>query len=210
MGSAYLFHGPKARESAIRYSESKGRPLLPPIGTGGLGVKASREISEILSSIPIGTSLGMIVIGPMDDASSEASDALLKTFEEFDSRYVCPVLWAADEGGVPATIRSRCLRVWCPADPGFSPEAPFLKIAEGICEAAIRQRIASVIEHLAEQTGYEAEVVRASVEVLTRREDWPVEERLKLWGRLRDALGSHYRAERPLTPLAVLSAFLGA
>jgi DNA polymerase III delta prime subunit len=163
----------------------------------------------MLSAIPIGTSLGMVVIGPMDDTSLEASDALLKTFEEFDSRYVCPVLWAEDEGGVPATIRSRCLRVWCPADPGFSPETPFLKIAEGICDAAIRQRIASVIEHLAEQTGYETELVRASVEVLTRREDWPVEERIKLWGRLRDALGSHHGAERPLTPLAVLSAFLG-
>ena len=203
--STLLFHGPTSRDVAIEEAEKIGRLLAEPFGDDGLKVETAREIVEMLSTAPIGDQLGVVVIGPFDDVTVQASDALLKTLEEFDSRFVQPILWAMDVGSVTGTIRSRCLPRWCPALPGHSPERPYLGAAERLCEAALRRRTAAVIEHLKENEGMEGDLMRASAEVLINKEEWPLEVRLLLWESIRKTLKA-YR-DKP-TALGALSAFL--
>ena len=108
MGSSILFYGPGARQAALNLASSTGFLLAEPFGDDGLKVEQAREIAELLRSAPISEQMGMLVVGPLDDAAtSKSSDALLKSLEE-PSPYVQAVLWADDLGGVPATIRSRC------------------------------------------------------------------------------------------------------
>lgn len=155
--------------------------------------------------IPVGDERGSIVIGPLDDASVNATDAMLKAIEEHDTRYVIPVLWATDIGSVIGTIQSRCHAVWCPGDPNVSEEAAFLKIAENLCRAALQRKVLVVVETLKEIEGQEAEVMRASVEVLSKKDNWPIKARLLLWDSLREALLAHNQG---MNSLAALSAYL--
>lgn len=203
--STLLFHGPTSRDTAIAEAERIGRLLAEPFGDDGLKVETAREIVEMLSTAPIGDKIGTVVIGPFDDVTVQASDAMLKTLEEFDSRFVQPLLWAMDVGSVTGTIRSRCLAQWCPALPGHSPERPYLGAAERLCEAALRRRTAAVIEYLKDNAGLEADLMRASAEVLATKEDWSLDARLLLWESIRKTLIA-YR-DKP-TPLAALAAFL--
>lgn len=182
-----------------------GRLLAEPFGDDGLKIDTAREIIEILSSCPVGDKIGTVVIGPFDDVTEQASDAMLKTIEEFDDRYVLPVLWAMDIGSVMGTIQSRCLARWCPALKGHSPERPYLGSAERLCEAALRRRTAAVIEYLKENEGLEGDLMRASAEVLVMRDDWSLDARILLWESIRKTLKS-YR-DKP-TALGALSAFL--
>lgn len=200
-----LYHGPTAREAALRSAESEGRLLAPPFGDDRLKVDTSREIVEMLSSAPVGDQIGTIVVGPFDDATPEASDGLLKLLEDFDGRYVLPVLWAKDVGDVAPTIRSRCLEQWCPAPAGHSPEEPHLVAARQLCEAALRRRTAAVVEHLGENKGLETEIVRAACEVLATEEGWRLEARMKLWERIREVLAD---SRGNLSQTAMLAAFL--
>jgi hypothetical protein len=204
--STLLYHGPRSREIAVDKAMAMGRMLAPPFGDDGLKVAIAREIVETLSSVPLGDQLGTVVIGPFDSATPEASDSLLKVLEEFDGRYLQPLLWAKDAGLVSGTIRSRCLLEWCPSQPGFSPEQPFLERGRKLCESALRRRTASVLELLKENDGCEAELFRASAEILATKEDWNLEVRLRLWESLREHLVRVGR--RDPTPLAAQSAFL--
>ena len=77
-----LFHGPSARDKAVSLSLEIGRPVGDPVGDKGLKVDDSREIVELASHSGIGDKAPTIVVGPIDQASPEASDALLKTLEE--------------------------------------------------------------------------------------------------------------------------------
>ncbi len=182
-----LFHGPRGREEAVTWAETTGR-LIAPVEGGRLKIDQSREFGELLTAIPIGDRIGTLVIGPMDDATPEASDSLLKRLEECDTKYVHPALWAEDIGRVVGTIQSRTVGKWCPSEPGFVPEAPFLAAATVLCDAAIRGRMASIIETLAENEGNEAELLAASALVLRTKDDWDLESRLRLWSHLRGAL----------------------
>jgi len=200
-----LFHGPRARAAAVERAASIGRLLSEPIGDGGLNIEDSRRVVELFSSVPLGDKLGVVVIGPLDEAvSAEAGDALLKTFEEFDGRYTQPVLWAHDAHRVSGTIRSRCLQEWCPAEPGFSPQAPYIEHAKALCEAALRRRTAAILEYLSEHKKQEGEILRAAAEVLAHQEEWPLEARLTLWESLRGIL----KHNRDPSPLAAVAAFL--
>jgi len=87
----------------------------PPIGDEGLKVDDARQVVSLLSTTPVGTQIGTLVVGPMDNATVFAADALLKKVEEFNGELVMPILWAFDIGGVRPTIRSRCLSRWAPA-----------------------------------------------------------------------------------------------
>lgn len=200
--AAYLFHGPCARGEAIRKAESLGRMISDPLGETGLGVDQGREIASLLLFIPVGDERGTLVIGPFDLASREAADSLLKTIEEHDSRYVIPVLWAEDIEAVSSTIRSRCHEVWCP---GSYPESVFAKVAEGICRAALENKMLVLIESLKELEGQENDVVRAAVGVLVNKSEWPLERRLLLWESLRDSLERH---RGNMNFMSALAAFL--
>lgn len=82
----------------------------------GLNIDQMRQASATLAQTPIGDRVCSVVIGPLDSLSVEGIlDVLLKTLEEGTSR-VRGFLWALDEGQVSATIRSRCLEVWCPGE----------------------------------------------------------------------------------------------
>jgi len=203
--STLLYHGPASRDAAVESAENLGRLLAEPFGDDGLKVDSAREIVEMLSTCPVGDKIGTVVIGPFDDVTVQASDAMLKTLEEFDGRFVQPILWAMDIGSITGTIRSRCLAHWCPALAGHSPERPYLGAAERICEAALRRRTAAVIEYLKENEGLEGDLMRASAEVLVTKEDWPIDARLLLWESIRSTL-KQYR-DKP-TALGALSAFL--
>ena len=90
--------------------------MAPPIGDGGLKVDEARNAVSLLLTSPF-SGIGCLVIGPMNRASNQSSDALLKIIEEFDGEYVQPILWAEDLEDVTKTIRSRCIARWVWADP---------------------------------------------------------------------------------------------
>jgi len=118
MSSCILFHGPGAREAVLKEVLKTGPLIAPPFGDEGLKTDDAREIVTALYSIPVGVSVGTVVVGPMDSdrANPKACDVLLKRLEEFDDGTVQPFLWAYDLGSVTPTIRSRCLARWAPAD----------------------------------------------------------------------------------------------
>ena len=123
MSSCLLFHGPGAKAAAMQKAVSAGRLLAPPFGEDGLKTDDAREVVELLFSTPLGMDIGVIVVGPMDEANLKASDVLLKRIEEFRGDLILPILWAHDLGGVTPTIRSRCLEHWSPATAAEADEA---------------------------------------------------------------------------------------
>lgn len=201
--SAFLFHGPMARSEAIKRAESLGRMIAPPVGDVGLKVDMSRAVVDLLQAIPVGDERGSLVIGPFDQATVEAADALLKAIEEHNAKYVVPVLWAEDIGSVVGTIRSRCHEVWCPEE--NSLRSPFYKVAEGICRAALERKTLLLMEQLKEIEGQEDDILRASVEVLISKEEWPLGVRVLLWNSLREAVVLH---RGNMNFLAALSAYM--
>jgi len=68
---------------------------------------------ELLLSCPVGSKIGVVVVGPLDEAQPKALDVLLKPVEEHHADVVRPILWAWDIGGLPATLLSRCQTRWC-------------------------------------------------------------------------------------------------
>lgn len=115
MASCLLFHGPGAKLAACEEAARIGRLLAEPFGDdeGGLKVDDAREAVALLSTTPLGSQKGVVIVGPMDGtATLKSADVLLKSIEEFRGEFVQPILWANDLGGVPLTIRSRCLEKW--------------------------------------------------------------------------------------------------
>jgi hypothetical protein len=114
MATPFLFHGPMARDRAVERAEAIGRPLSDPIGDAGLRVEDSRTIVLLSNQSGVGDRAPSLVVGPLDGATPEAADALLKTLEDGSSGPLRLVLWADYLGGVRSTIRSRTHSVWCP------------------------------------------------------------------------------------------------
>ena len=112
--SCLLLHGPGARQAALDEANRLGRLVAPPFGDEGLKVADAREIVLLLLNTPVGNDLGVVIVGPVDEAWPKASDVLLKRLEEFPGEVVRPVLWANDIGGVSPTVRSRCIDRWVP------------------------------------------------------------------------------------------------
>lgn len=144
-----LYHGPSARDRAVREAGSENyRPVAPPVGDDGLKVDDSRTLVELLSSAPVGDKQGSLVLGPLDRTTPEAGDALLKTLEEFGEGPTRVFAWAWDLSGVSPTIRSRTLSVWCP---GPDPLAHLAKKAQALHDALAAGKLHTVLELLAEE-----------------------------------------------------------
>ena len=109
-----LFHGPEARDRAVQKALSEGRLVSEPVGDKGLKVDDSRRVVEISMNPGVGDKPPYVVIGPLDAATPEAADALLKTLEEVENTPLRIVLWADYLGEVIPTIRSRTHQIWCP------------------------------------------------------------------------------------------------
>lgn len=195
--SPILFHGPSARDAALGAAAELGRLVREPFGDDGLKIAESREIIDLMNNTPVGDEPGVVVMGPMDLAQQVATDVLLKSIEEFDDRIVRPVLWALDEAEVSPTIRSRCLRRWCPGQ--LEVEEHVLDIARGLVESSLVGDVAAVIEALKEQEPRDV-LVAAARSLRDRGID---EETEALWEALRGPL----RLRNP-TATEALAAFL--
>lgn len=141
--SAILYYGPGAEQDALAEAQRVGRLLAPPFGSEGLKVDGAREAVALLGAPPVGDRLGVIVIGKMDEVNPQAADVLLKSIEEFDPRAVLPILWARDLGGVPDTIRSRCLDRWSHAD--LDDDEPLYDLARRIVDLHAAGDIARLV-----------------------------------------------------------------
>lgn len=180
--TAMLFHGPLARERALRKARELGALVHEPFGEEGLKIDDSREIVELMSTVSVGDKVGTLVIGPLDQARQAATDALLKSLEEFNPEIICPVLWANDAGDVSQTIRSRCREVFCPGSIQLEDED--LERARELVEASIRRDRATVIE-LWKEMG-EQKIIPALTKVLSSSLD--SKRTLALWEKIRPTL----------------------
>jgi hypothetical protein len=169
-----------------------GRLLGDPVGDGGLSVKDARQAVLLLQSTPVGSEKGVVVVGPMDRLrSAKANDALLKRIEEFDGRYVQPILWAHDYGGVSETIRSRCLSFWSPLDDEFAEDDDFFVSAGwdllNVTLGREYWRFSEILDRFKGKKDWEHTLLSYLVEAL--RQDLVIsnepEPRLDLWRRLR-------------------------
>ena len=195
--SPILFHGPNARRAAMAKVSVIGRLIHEPFGEEGLKIAESREIVELMNSASVGDKPGVIVMGPMDRANRASQDVLLKNIEEFNDRIIRPILWAFDEMEVIPTIRSRCLRQWCPGLMMRNEEA--LEAARSAVECSLIRDIPGLVEVLREKDA--RQVLEATAQVLADR---GIDDSTKsLWERVRSIL----RFKNP-TPTEALSAFL--
>jgi len=146
MASCILYHGPGARLAALEEADRIGRLLLPPVGDTGLKVDEARQVVDVLMSIPVGSDKGVLVIGPMDHSNFKSSDVLLKTIEEFDGRYVQPILWAHDLGGVTETVRSRCLDRWAPEAEAEDENDGLVALGYDLVQCSLEGELARLIQ----------------------------------------------------------------
>ena len=149
MPSPVLLHGPHARSEAVQLSLKVGRLIADPIGDDGLKVDASREIVALAGNAGVGDKPPVVIVGPLDRATPEAGDALLKTLEDLSTAPLRIILWADYYGGVIGTIRSRTLERWCPPEPGWV--SPFMDApAEALYTAWERRDPLACMEALRE------------------------------------------------------------
>ncbi len=105
MRTPILYHGP----GALKVASEKPGNMLGWMGASGLTVGETRELLALLQHP---RKRGVLLLGPLDEGTKEALDALLKTLEE-PPEHIELRLFAGEEGRVPATIRSRCVRYFC-------------------------------------------------------------------------------------------------
>lgn len=145
--SCWLFHGPGAKDAALSAASKAGFLLCDPVGEEGLKVDEARGIASLLLESTFSEAKGVVVVGPMDLASNKASDALLKSIEQFNA-YVQPILWANDLGGVSPTIQSRCLTFWSPALVDEEVDEQFSDIARELVFGALDGNLETVLRVL--------------------------------------------------------------
>lgn len=204
--SCRLYHGPGARQAALTEASRLGRLLHEPFGDEGLKVEEAREFVLLMQCPPVGEDCGVVIAGPLDHAAPKSSDVLLKSVEE-PPPYVHPLLWATDLGGVSATIRSRCLPVWCPVGPHQVGDDELEGTARELLNAVLAGRLDQVpvlvakVKSTPKQRGRETELVAEVVEAMTVMLDNP--KVLALWDRVRELA-----TWRNPTQVEVMSAFL--
>ena len=106
-----LYYGEGAEDAALDAAEVYGRIEAVLGSEKGVRKDDARAMLALHNSPPASDGFSAVVIGPMDLATVDASDALLKVVEE-PSMLTKPFLWAYDLGQVSKTIRSRCHTVW--------------------------------------------------------------------------------------------------
>lgn len=149
--TAFLYHGPGARSEAEAKQMEYGIISSPPVGEFGLKVAEARAVVDLMKTPSIGDTVGSVLIGPMDQASSASSDVLLKSLEELNSEQVQPVLWAEDLAGVRPTIVSRCEAVWVNGPPKEDQDS-VLHLAFDIMEAVMAEDKPRVLDLVLEGT----------------------------------------------------------
>lgn len=209
MSSCLLFHGPGAKLAACEAAARLGFLLADPFGDdeGGLKVDDARAACALLSTTPLGDQIGVVVIGPMDGtATLKSADVLLKSIEEFRGEFVQPVLWAHDLGGVPMTIRSRCLAHWSDLEEAKDEDDDEVaSSAWTAVSAAIQKDHARLIGALRLLTRKEAKAnkfLMALVDCLSTKLDDPAHR--AVWERLRPVA-----LRRVIVPLDLASALMG-
>lgn len=207
-----LFHGPGSRDKAVELSKKLGRPVSEPIGDAGLKVDDSRAIIEMADSSGIGDAPPSVVVGPLDAATPEASDALLKTLEDLCDGPLSIVLWADHLRGVSGTIQSRTRAVWCPPGPRTPDPLAYMSDRAKVLAAALLEedevKILGVLEDLSEtKEGAKdwPDLILAACAVLSGKitEDKLCGKVVEVWGRLRpvlDGKGSILTAADALLP----------
>jgi len=186
----FLFHGPEARGRAVSHANDAGRVLSEPIGDKGLKVDDARCIVELASRSGVGDRSPTLVVGPLDRATPEAADALLKTLEDLAEAPLKLVLWADHLGEVVSTIRSRTQEIWCPPGPNYlDPLHVHEDQAQSLCEAVLAEdpvKILGILEEVDQDWPYllRALCIPLSREILGENP----EVALRVWLRLRPAL----------------------
>lgn len=182
MSSCVLFHGPGAKRAAIDEAARLGRLVSPPIGDDGLKVDDARHIVDLMMSVPVGDLMGVIIIGPMDEANPKASDVLLKSIEEFRGDYLQPIMWANDLGGVTMTIRSRCMDRWVNAL-GVDDDETLMAGSFKIVDAVGKRDYMTIVDTARAFEKREVQLLGSLAEVLATTIDNP--DHRALWERLR-------------------------
>ena len=196
-----LFHGPRARGEAIQHARDLGRLVADPIGDDGLKVDDSREIVLLAGNAGVGDRPPVVVVGPLDRATPEAGDALLKTLEDLADGPVRLVLWADFYGGVTKTIRSRTLNHWCP--PSEHWVSPFMDDqARALYMAWTKKDVAACLDTIyASQRDWPA-LLQGFCEVIAEEHpDLGSPETATVWAQVRpllDGKGSHLNAATAL------------
>lgn len=192
-----LFYGPMARDEAIKRASEIGRPVSDPVGDKGLKVDDSRQIVLLSQSSGVGDKPPSIVVGPLDAATPEAADALLKTLEDLAEGPLRIVLWADYLKGVIGTIRSRTLTKWCPPSKTYLDPLDWIQpSADELCKAVIVGDEVKVLEILSEPDNqkYFAELLEAFSRSLSKEVQKGNLKVLKIWSELRgflDGKGSY-------------------
>jgi len=173
--------------------------ILDPIGDDGLKVDDSRRVVELAGNSGVGDRPPVVVLGPIDRATPEASDALLKTLEDLADGPLGVILWADYLGGVTGTIQSRTLPRWCPPDAKWA--SPFLdEHAERLFDAFQAGDAATCLEILHDRKKEWGGLLVGFSEVMARRgtEDAAM---VRAWVAIRpllDGKGSHLVAASAL------------
>jgi hypothetical protein len=208
-----LYYGPEGRGAACTSANEIGRLLCPPIGDGGLKTEDARMAVELVTEGTIGDATPTLVIGPLDSATPEAADALLKTLEDL-SGYVSLCLWAECLEGVIPTIRSRTRAIWCPATATtIDPVDSFATQGAEVVAAVLKGDVGTAIRIMGEHgkagklPSRESLLLRAMSRALVSEvsegsDAKQVQKAITLWRSIRRVM------EHP-TPLACSAALLG-
>lgn len=139
--TCFLFHGPLSKDAAYKKAAELGQVEASygeqPSDTwsqahkgskyNGLAVEEARELVALLP-VAMATYTPVYVVGPLDKATVNACDALLKRLEDMPPHSYA-VLWAWNLGEVIPTIISRTRPVWSPdPDSVYPPDVEDLLI----------------------------------------------------------------------------------
>lgn len=152
----------------------------------------SRLIVSLANQAGVGDLPPTLVIGPVDNATPEAADALLKTLEDLAGGPLRLVLWADFLGGVSQTIRSRTAGIYCHGE--ISTPKSVLVSASSITKASrIKSSLALVDAICLALDTHDPEILlHGLIRVLD-----PVDPAdLVLWDRIRPMLGSKWIASK--------------
>lgn len=188
-----LFHGPMARDNALYRAQSLGRMISEPIGDKGLKVDDARSIVYISQSSGVGDKPPCVVIGPIDKATPEAADALLKTLEDLAEGPLKITLWAENLNGVIGTIRSRTLPKWCPPSKTYISQTDYMiPTAKNLLKAVKSKDELGLLEILNEPDNkkYYDQLLEAFSKVLCEEVLKGETDLLRFWPDLKNTLNS--------------------
>ena len=216
MASCILLHGPGARQAAYNkaidlghlhgeFGDTDAKRAKPKKEQRLVSLTAdeAREAMSLLFDSPLYSSVGCVVIGPVDEMQAKAADVLLKGIEEFAEGVVQPILWAHDYGTVTPTIRSRSLETWVPGkdeDEDDDITAAAWECVDHSLAGDIHLIPAKVTKHCSKVREVRL-MVRAVADVIST--DLSDRERRALWDRVR-LVAVHYNP----TPTEIIAALI--